>query len=112
MRARTYIAAALLLTGAVQANAQIIPWPSYEYAPHPTVSGQWPSYQYPPYPSSYGYPFVTSVPVQPYVPTTPPQWSFDPYTSGLGPCPQRGPGDPPCSETVSPSYGQPSYWPR
>jgi len=105
------MAAAMLLSGAVPATAQI-PWPSYEYAPHPAVSGQWPSYQYPPYPSSYGYPFVPSVPVQPYVPTTPPSWSFDPYTSGLGPCPQRGPGDEPCSERISPSYGQPSYWPQ
>ena len=105
------MAAAMLLSGAVPANAQI-PWPSYEYAPHPTVSGQWPSYQYPPYPSSYGYPFVPSVPVQPYVPTMPPSWSFDPYTSGLGPCPQRGPGDEPCSERIVPSYGQPSYWPQ
>lgn len=43
---------------------------------------------------------------------TPPSWSFDPYTSGLGPCPQRGPGDERCSERIAPSYGQPSYWSR
>ena len=76
------------------------------------VSGQWPTYQYPPYPSSYGYPFSSPVPVNPYVPTTPPSWSYDPYTSGMSPCPQRHAGDPPCSETLDPSYGQPSFWPR
>jgi hypothetical protein len=103
--------AAMFLSGAAPTHAQF-QWPPYEYAPHPTVSGQWPSYQYPPYPSSYGYPFVPPVTVNPYVPTTPPSWSYNPYTSGLGPCPQRLPGDPPCSETMVPSYGQPSYWPR
>ena len=47
-----------------------------------------------------------------YTSTTPPSWYYNPYTSGLGPCPQRLPGDPPCSEMISPSYGQPSFWPR
>jgi hypothetical protein len=42
----------------------------------------------------------------------PPSWYYNPYTSGLGPCPQRLPGDPPCSETILPSYGQPDYWVR
>ncbi len=107
---RAVIVAIFVIVSA-PANAQI-QWPPYEYAPQPTVSGQWPSYQTPPYPSSYGYPFVRPVPVNPYVPTTPPAWSYDPYTSGQSPCPQRHPGDPPCSETMDPSYGQPSYWPR
>lgn len=40
----------------------------------------------------------------------PPSWSYDPYTSGLGPCPQRRPGDEPCRNTVFPTYGQPDYW--
>lgn len=42
----------------------------------------------------------------------PRSWSYDPYTSGLGPCPQRRPSDPPCKDTIAPSFGQPSYWPR
>jgi hypothetical protein len=88
--------AAGLLIGAVPANAQ----------------SQWPSYQYPTAPTVYSYPLLPSITVQPYVPTTPPSWSYDPYTSGLGPCPQRFPGDPPCKETMEPTYGQPSYWPR
>jgi hypothetical protein len=41
---------------------------------------------------------------------TPPSWSYDPYTSGLGPCPQRFPSDPPCRYTMSPTYGQPNFW--
>lgn len=47
------------------------------------------------------------------LPQTPPSWSYDPYTSGLGPCPQKGPWDTqPCSQIMPPTYGQPSYWPR
>jgi hypothetical protein len=45
--------------------------------------------------------------------TAPQSWYYNPYTSGLGPCPQRrGGSDPPCRETMPPSYGQPSFWPR
>jgi hypothetical protein len=62
------------------------------------------------------YPATPYYPPPPYayypVPAPPPSWSYDPYTSGLGPCTQRFPGDPPCSQTVYPSYGQPSYWSR
>ncbi len=50
-------------------------------------------------------------PYPPAPPPPPPSWNYDPYTSGLGPCPQRLPGDPPCSYTVAPSYDQPSFWP-
>ncbi len=53
-------------------------------------------------------------PAYPYtaaVQRTPPSWSYDPYTSGLGPCPQRFRGDPQCRYTVDPTYGQPDYWP-
>ena len=60
--------------------------------------------QYQPYP----YPY----PVNPYgyqAPAIPPSWSYDPYTSGLTACPQRGHRDPPCSETLFPTYGQPDY---
>ena len=76
--------AALLVAATLAANAQP-QYPAYPY---------YPSYVYTP------------------APATPPSWSYDPYTSGLGPCPQRLPGDPPCSETISPSYGQPSFWSR
>lgn len=52
----------------------------------------------------------------PYYPPsqqTPQSWSYDPYTSGLGPCPQKSPWDlQPCSKLMPPTYGQPSYWPR
>jgi hypothetical protein len=42
-----------------------------------------------------------------------PSWSYDPYTSGLGPCPQHSPNDSlSCSEQLPPTYGQPSYWSR
>jgi hypothetical protein len=44
-------------------------------------------------------------------PAAPQSWSYDPYASGLSPCPQHRPGDPPCSVTLKPTYGQPSYWP-
>ena len=44
-------------------------------------------------------------------PATPPSWSYDPYTSGQGPCPQRMPGDlTTCQQNMPPTYGQPSYW--
>jgi hypothetical protein len=43
---------------------------------------------------------------------TPPSWSYDPYTSGQAPCPQRMPGDTQtCQQQMPPTYGQPSYWP-
>jgi hypothetical protein len=94
------VTAAMLLIGTAPANAQY-QWPSYRYQPPPAT-----------YYVPYLYPYLPSVTVNPHVPTTPPEWSYNPYTSGLGPCPQRGPGDQPCSETIFPSYGQPSYWPR
>jgi hypothetical protein len=56
--------------------------------------------QYPP-------PLYNSAP-----PATPPSWSYDPYTSGQAPCPQRLPGDlTTCQQNMPPTYGQPSYWP-
>jgi hypothetical protein len=45
-------------------------------------------------------------------PAAPLSWYYNPYTSGLGPCPQRYQADPPCRETIDPSYGQPNYWRR
>jgi hypothetical protein len=47
-----------------------------------------------------------------YTSPAPLSWYYNPYTSGLGPCPQRFPGDPPCSDMIQPSFGQPSYWSR
>jgi hypothetical protein len=45
-------------------------------------------------------------------PSTPPSWSYDPYTSGQAPCPQKRPGDTQtCEQMMPPTYGQPSYWP-
>ena len=57
---------------------------------------------------------------QPYPPypygaqaqAVPPSWNYDPYTSGLGPCPQRYRGDPQCRYTVFPTAGQPDFWPN
>lgn len=62
-------------------------------------------YAYPPY----GYAYA---PAPPPLSALPQSWSYDPYTSGLGPCPQKGPWDTqPCSQIMPPTYGQPSYWP-
>ena len=42
----------------------------------------------------------------------PQSWSYDPYTSGIAPCPQGIHGDlQTCSQKMPPTYGQPSYWP-
>jgi hypothetical protein len=54
------------------------------------------------------------VPYQPYpytaVPTSPSSWSYDPYTSGLSPCPQYLPGDlGKCGDRMPATYGQPNY---
>lgn len=58
----------------------------------------------------------SAVPIQNYranpAPAAPSSWSYDPYTSGLGPCPQRMRGDDRCSETIAPTAGQPNYWVR
>lgn len=45
-------------------------------------------------------------------PAHPASWSYSPYTSGLGPCPQRDRGDSRCSERIAPTAGQPNYWVR
>ena len=50
----------------------------------------------------------------PYVPapTTPLAWSYDPYTSGLSPCPQHDPRDSvSCRAQMPPTYGQPDLRP-
>jgi hypothetical protein len=46
----------------------------------------------------------------PQAPQAPQSWSYDPYTSGLGPCPQRRPSDEPCRYMIAPTVGQPSFW--
>jgi len=61
-----------------------------------------------PYPPAYAYPVPVISPAQAY----PPSWSYSPYTSGQGPCPQGIPGDlGKCQDRMPPTYGQPSYWP-
>ena len=43
--------------------------------------------------------------------STPPSWSYDPYTSGSAPCPQGIHGDlQTCAQKMPPTYGQPNYW--
>ena len=61
------------------------------------------------------YPQQAHYQVAPYQspPPRPPSWSYDPYTSGLGPCTQKDHKDlTSCSQLMPPTYGQPSYWPR
>lgn len=79
--------AATTIAAAAPAVAQGYPPPPYApYAPVPAIS-----------------------PAQ----ALPPSWSYDPYTSGQAPCPQKRPGDTePCSRIMPPTYGQPSYWAR
>jgi hypothetical protein len=45
-------------------------------------------------------------------PAAPPSWSYSPYTSGMGPCPQRDRGDDRCADRITPTAGQPNYWVR
>jgi hypothetical protein len=78
------IGAAVLLASTIGAQAQPGPYPPYAY--------------YPPYPYY-------------HAPASPPSWSYDPYTSGLGACPNWTPGDSPCRERMQPTFGQPNYRP-
>lgn len=61
--------------------------------------------QYPAYPYFPGYAYSAPAP-------TPPSWNYDPYTSGLTPCPQWVPGLTDSCRNLVPSYGQPNYRPR
>ena len=82
-KASVLLAGAALIAATLTANAQQLSQPyAYPYQAYP-------SYQVSPYPPS--------------------AWSYDPYTSGMTACPQRGHRDPPCSETLFPTYGQPNY---
>jgi hypothetical protein len=78
-----FLTAAALLGTTLAADAQQ-PYQPYPYSPQP-----YPYYQVSPSPPS--------------------AWNYDPYTSGMTACPQRGHRDPPCSETLFPTYGQPDY---
>jgi hypothetical protein len=56
-----------------------------------------------PYP--YPYPYAA-----PPVQALPPSYSYDPYTSGLSPCPQKTRGDlGKCGDQMPATYGQPDY---
>jgi hypothetical protein len=91
---KSILLGAVMLVGAtIAANAQS------QYPAPPQIASNPYGQAYQPYPNN-------------YAPTTPPSWSYSPYTSGLGPCPQRGPGDEPCSDRIFPTYGQPNFWVR
>ncbi len=63
-------------------------------------------------PAQVPYPDTEPNPRYYQIPATPPSWSYDPYTSGIGPCVQMNKGNsPPCKEFMAPTYGQPNYWP-
>jgi hypothetical protein len=85
------------------ASAALCSAATAQYAPY--------QQQYPaqPQPQYQGYPFVQTYPSNP-APAAPSSWSYDPYTSGMGPCPQRARGDDRCDETIAPTAGQPNYW--
>jgi hypothetical protein len=54
---------------------------------------------------------ANQVPYSP-APARPQAWSYDPYTSGMAPCPQGIHGDlETCAQRMPPTYGQPNYWP-
>jgi hypothetical protein len=86
-------------------SAALAQYPQYQqdrqYSPY--------QQQYPASPQYNGAPFVQSYPNNP-APAAPASWSYDPYTSGLGPCPQRERGDDRCDERMTPTAGQPNYW--
>ena len=45
-------------------------------------------------------------------PAAPPSWSYDPYTSGLGPCTNWAASDlARCGDLNPPTYGQPTFRP-
>ena len=89
MPRRLLFAAAVLAAGTIaDAEAQYMPGPQYQG-----------------YPAVEYYPYIAAT-------ATPPAWGYDPYTSGLGPCPQRARGDDRCAERIEPTAGQPNYWVR
>jgi len=45
--------------------------------------------------------------ITPQYPEIPPAWSYNPYTAGLAPCPQREAGDPSCGDLMTPSSSRP-----
>ena len=99
-----------LSVSATLSNAAMAQYPQYQNQSSPHQQ-QYPTYQqqYPAQPRYQG-----DVQYYPYNPPSaaPPSWSYSPYTSGLGPCPQRARGDDRCDETIAPTAGQPNYWVR
>ena len=92
-RRKSILLGAVCLAATILApNAQA----QYQPYPHSNQVAQQPQYQ-----PSYN-----------PVPATPLSWSYDPYTSGLSPCPQRDPRDSvSCREQMPPTYGQPDLRP-
>jgi hypothetical protein len=74
-----------------------------QYTPYQQYNPGQPPYQ--------GYPNVQTYPNNP-APAAPASWSFNPYTSGLGPCPEGGRGLASCRDSINPTAGQPNYWVR
>ena len=77
------------------------------------AKAQYTSYQQPyqAQPQYQGYGNLQAYPANP-APAAPASWSYNPYTSGLGPCPQRARGDDRCEDKIAPTAGQPNYWLR
>ena len=62
-----------------------------------------------PYPYGQTYPYAQANPISP-AQAAPQSWSYDPYTSGMAPCPQGIHGDlESCGQKMPPTYGQPNY---
>src|SRR5215213_4927154 len=86
-------------------------WAQYtQYQQYTPYQQQYPTHQqqYTAAPLYQGYSNVQAYPNNP-APAAPASWSYNPYTSGLGPCPQRSRGDSRCEERIAPTAGQPNY---
>jgi len=94
------LSASTVLCGA--AVAQYSQYQQGQYSPYQQQ-------QYQAAPQNQAYPNVQYYPYNP-PPAAPTSWSYNPYTSGLGPCPQRDRGDDRCSDRITPTAGQPNYW--
>lgn len=94
--------AAALSVSAALCNAAMAQYTQYQQQ-NPSQQQQYPGYQQQP-PTQY-YPYNPA-------PAAPTSWSYNPYTSGMGPCPQRDRGEDRCADRIAPTAGQPNYWVR